>query len=177
MLTKFKNPFQYFVCLRAPGNPDHQQYADIAPLEVHIVSSLDEAVTYCKGYIKKWDLGVGNWGSDRADSELRSGNVFDLDGNLKYRISWGGGIKEASGHQWKNLQWSVQFRSWNKWQVSRLESCLEPVATYIVTEDWTGCEENPAVITFCQIHNQSINQILAIAHQASPYIHLGYIGI
>lgn len=174
-MNKFENLFQYFVYLRGVGNPDFSQYSDIAPPKIDVVSTLEDAVTACLGYIQNWNLGGGNWGSDHPSSECRSGNVFDLDGTLKYRISYNGVITSASGTPWKNRYWEVQFRSYNKWQTNRLEKALFEVADKVITEDWTGAEPSPAAITFCNIRNQSINQIIAIAQSVSPYIHLGHI--
>ena len=72
------------VKLRAPGNPDFRQYADIAPRQNAAVTGLPQAVQVCQAYIAQFELGSGNWGRG-AGEVLRDGRLYAW-------ISWNGRV-------------------------------------------------------------------------------------
>ena len=82
--------FAAFVILRAYGNPDFEQWHDIAPLVIARVANVVEAVDLVKEYIGQYDLGGGNWGPD-------SGVVFMWGGKRYADISYNGRIWRPSG--------------------------------------------------------------------------------
>lgn len=53
-------PFTHEVTLHGCGNPDYQQYADIAPKKVVWVCNIDEARKAVLDYQSKYDMGGGN---------------------------------------------------------------------------------------------------------------------
>lgn len=63
------------VQLRAPGNPDFRQYADLAPRQVASVADLPQAAQVCQAYIAKFELGSGNWGCG-AGEVRRNGRLY-----------------------------------------------------------------------------------------------------
>lgn len=77
----------YTTILCSTGNPDHGQYATPSPKQTATVRSLDAAVTACREYIEKWDLGSGNWCGE-------AGKVFYA-GELVASISYNGRILPA----------------------------------------------------------------------------------
>lgn len=79
-----EQPRGLLVKLRAPGNPDFQQYAAIAPPRNVPVVSVQEAVQVCMAYIAEFELGSGNWGHG-AGEVLRSGRRYAW-------ISWNGRV-------------------------------------------------------------------------------------
>lgn len=52
---------RYTIKLSSVGNPDFGQYAPVSPPEICEADTLQEIVAACEAYIKKWDLGGGNW--------------------------------------------------------------------------------------------------------------------
>ena len=179
-MKRFENTWQYLVYLRGAGNPDNQQYCDVCRPALVLCESLEDASKECKKYIQQNELGGGNWGGSFPNDVYQSGHVFDLDGKLVKYISYNGRIWEPEIQAALPAEFclDVQFCSWNKWQVNQLEANLRTVgASYIMTEDWTGGMEDPAVITFVEISGRTVNQLLAIAQQSSPYIHLTYVGL
>jgi hypothetical protein len=72
--------FTHEVTLRAYGNPDHGQYADIAPKKTVKVVGLEEASAITRRYITHNEMGAGNCGPE-------TGVVWELpkDGKGKRR--------------------------------------------------------------------------------------------
>jgi hypothetical protein len=67
-----------FSCtFRAPGNPDHGQYAPVAPNKLMFASDIETISKAARLYITYWDLGGGNWGSPVIydDTGAEIGNV------------------------------------------------------------------------------------------------------
>lgn len=59
-------PFTHEVTLHGCGNPDYQQYADIAPKKVVRVCSVDEARKAVLDYQSNYDMGGGNCAKDHG---------------------------------------------------------------------------------------------------------------
>lgn len=74
----------YRTMLCSTGNPDHGQFVAVSPSVVARVKSIEEAVTACRAYIFKWNLGGGNWCGD-------AGKVF-LSDKLVARIAYNGKV-------------------------------------------------------------------------------------
>lgn len=72
------------VILHGVGNPDFQQYSDVAPRQVRPVKNLLEASAVCREYIAEHELGGGNWGRE-------SGLVL-RDGVPYAQVSWNGRV-------------------------------------------------------------------------------------
>lgn len=181
-MKKFENTQIYFVLLRGTGNPDFRQYSDIAPTQIAHVDSFEEAVQVCQKFIIDWELGGGNWTGSFPGDVCRAGNVFDLDGNLVKYISYNGRLWEPeAAQQWQQNHWEVQFDSYNRWQVNRLEALLQQIgAEDIISEPWIGSlieRDLPEIHTFCKIRDMTVNQIFDVAKQASPYIHVTHVGV
>jgi hypothetical protein len=51
----------YEMKLRSVGNPDFGQYAPLSEPEVVTGETLSEMRARCEAYIRKWNLGGGNW--------------------------------------------------------------------------------------------------------------------
>lgn len=67
--------------LAAPGNPDYQQYASIAPAGRARGMTTDEVAKSCREYIENFDLGGGNWGR-------RSGVVSQYVNGKKKKVGY-----------------------------------------------------------------------------------------
>jgi hypothetical protein len=59
-------PFTHEVTLHGCGNPDRQQYADIAPKKTVRVCSVGEATEALRTYQTNYDMGGGNCGKDHG---------------------------------------------------------------------------------------------------------------
>lgn len=77
--------------LRSMGNPDFGQYAPLSEPESIKVATLKEAIDACEAYIRKWDLGGGNWTCPTVKQ----------DGKIIGRISYNG--KFWTQKEWKDL--------------------------------------------------------------------------
>lgn len=55
-----ERPFELEVTLRACGNPDHQQYADVAPKKVVRICNTEEAIAATMDYQTNYNMGQGN---------------------------------------------------------------------------------------------------------------------
>jgi hypothetical protein len=166
----------YLVYLRGAGNPDFRQYADIAPTQIKLVNSIEQAQQICQEYIVQYELGGGNWYTLETP---KPGDVYDIvSGNLVTQIAYNGSIHEPEEKSLiPPLDFNIQFHSWIERQANRLEKRLQSIgAREIITEDWTGSYDDPAVITFCK-SKCSITSLVAAAKTASAYIHIGWIGL
>lgn len=85
------NTMQITITLRAYGNPDFRQYADIAPARLARVNSLSDAVKAARDYISSHNLGGGNWGA-------KSGVVFSGKKAIA-RVSYNGRLWDMSGEE------------------------------------------------------------------------------
>lgn len=71
------------ITLRGVGNPDFNQYADVAPTGTVDVINIEQAARVCAAYIAEWDLGGGNWTNPY---------VFNEQGEKVARITYNGRI-------------------------------------------------------------------------------------
>lgn len=58
--------FTHEVTLHGCGNPDYQQYADVAPRKVVRVCSVEEAQLATESYQRNYDMGGGNCAKDHG---------------------------------------------------------------------------------------------------------------
>lgn len=65
---------KFVMTLKAPGNPDFQQYADIAPEAKSIAEDLDKLREDFLWYLREHDMGGGNCG-------WTTGMVFEVTGH------------------------------------------------------------------------------------------------
>jgi len=71
------------VVLCSVGNPDYGQDSPQSPSRRVWVNSLQDASTVCREYIKKWNLGRGNWGGEAGKIYLNSRLVASVAYNGK----------------------------------------------------------------------------------------------
>jgi len=80
-------PYTHVIHLHAVGNPDHDQYADLASKRKVRVVGVDEAIKICRAYQARYFMGGGNCSRDH-------GTVYELkaDGKRKKvgRVCYGG---------------------------------------------------------------------------------------
>jgi len=77
---------EYLVMLSAPGNPDYQQYADVANPTSIRVPTLKAAKEICGKYIEDWNLGGGNWGWQSGRVYHAIGDKCKLAGRFSYNL-------------------------------------------------------------------------------------------
>ncbi len=78
--------FTHEITLRGYGNPDFQQYSDIAPKMTVRCCSVDEAKVIYRNYSDQYELGGGNCGPEH-------GVLWDISGKRRKRaghITYGG---------------------------------------------------------------------------------------
>ena len=156
---------------------------------IQLLHQLDEAVQEVRNTVSNLHLKPEDWNICNPQLALSPGEVFSLeDGELLYKVSyWGSYGGEIEKVDSSPFPWSVslefQFESWNMWQSNRLENELAKVldlddeVTEVTTENWGGAYEPPAVITFVRTRDHKIGKLLEAAQKASPYIHLGFVGL
>lgn len=152
---------------------------------IQLIKQLDEAVQEVRNTVSNLHLKPEDWNICNPQLALSPGDVFSLEGELLYKVSyWGSYGGEIEKVDSSPFPWSVslefQFESWNMWQSNRLEKELAKVLDLddeVTTENWGGAYEDPAVITFVRTKEHKINDLLEAAQAASPYIHLGFVGL
>jgi Lar family restriction alleviation protein len=174
-MKKFNWGSKRLVYLRGIGNPDFQQYTDVAPTEIKLVSSMKEAQSECQEYISRYQLGGGNWYTLDAP---QPGAIYDMTGKLVARIEYNTKISKPEEERCLgSIKIHAQFGSWNKRQANRLEEELKKIgAINVVTEDWTegDISDQPTIYTFCNIKCQ-IQQLVEAARAVSARIALNWI--
>lgn len=83
--------------LRGCGNPDYNQYADVAPAGSLVVESLEQAVIAAEHYRDTCDLGGGNW----------AGGFITKGGFLVGYISYNGSLWQPAScepRKWADIQ-------------------------------------------------------------------------
>jgi hypothetical protein len=79
------------ITIHAPGNPDYQQYAPIAPSKTFQAGDLAGISDAARWYIRAYDLGGGNFAPEPIRNER---------GEEVGRVSY-------NGHVWPPGQWSI----------------------------------------------------------------------
>lgn len=92
-----KRDFTHVVTLRAYGNPDYSQYADIGPKKQVMVCSIEEAKAAFLRYRDQYDLGGGNCGEE-------TGVVYKLPAKTGGRRTKLGRFS-YNGRFWTNKEW------------------------------------------------------------------------
>jgi len=84
--------------LRAPGNPDHGQYAEVAPQLNPEIKNVGDAPLLVKRYISQYNLGGGNWGDG-------AGEIVDISGQVVARCAYNGKIIYPTGTRTHSDEW------------------------------------------------------------------------
>jgi Lar family restriction alleviation protein len=174
-MKKFNWGSKRLVYMRGIGNPDFQQYADVALAEIKLVSSIKEAQSECQKYIAHHQLGGGNWYTLESP---QPGDVYDMTGKLVGRIEYNAKISKPEEERCLGvIKIHAQFGSWNERQANRLEEELKKIgAINVVTEDWTedDTSDQPTIYTFCNIKCQ-IQQLVEAVRGVSARIAFNWV--
>jgi hypothetical protein len=148
---------------------------------IQLLHQLDEAVQEVQNTVSNLHLKSEDWNICNSQLALSPGDVFSLDGELLYKVSYWGEIEKVDSSPsfpWSVVSLELQFESWNMWQSNRLENELAKILDdEFTTENWGGAYEPPAVITFVRTREHKIGDLVEAVQKASPYIRLGFVGI
>lgn len=79
------------VVLSSCGNPDFGQYAPLSQDELTAVANLQVASDVCMEYIRRWDLGCGNWDG---------GQVYHPTNGVIAHVSYNGKVWPGDWSKW-----------------------------------------------------------------------------
>jgi hypothetical protein len=99
-----------------------------------------------------------------------------MKGVLKKQIAYNGTLcNPEEKRSLPELNFKLQLDSWTPRQSKRLEAALQEIgAKGILTEDWNGTQDDPAIITYCKFKGD-IGAIVKAVKSASKRIHLSWI--
>jgi hypothetical protein len=83
---------RYTMTLKSVGNPDFAQYVPVSEPSVVEAETLAELRNACDAYIRKWDLGGGNWTNPAVREDRKVVGYFSYNGRLWSRNHGGAEI-------------------------------------------------------------------------------------